>query len=86
LPPVAEIPARYDLDGTEVTTPIADRVLALSLDDLRRIPTTVAVAATRDKAPSILGALRGRLLDVLICDEQAARSVLELDPTGQPGA
>jgi DNA-binding transcriptional regulator LsrR (DeoR family) len=69
----------YDLAGAEVATPIADRVLSVGLDDLRQVPTTVAVAAGRAKGASILGALRGRLVTVLICDEQAARAALELD-------
>jgi DNA-binding transcriptional regulator LsrR (DeoR family) len=74
----------YDLAGTEVRTPITDRVLSVDLDDLRRIPITVAVAAGRSKGPSILGAIRGRLTNVLICDEQAARAVLELGLDRQP--
>lgn len=69
----------YDLTGAEVDTPIADRVLSVELDDLRQVPTTVAAAAGRAKGASILGALQGRLVKVLICDEQAARAALELD-------
>jgi DNA-binding transcriptional regulator LsrR (DeoR family) len=69
----------FDLSGRQVHTAVADRVLAVSLDDLRRIPTVAAVAATREKAPGILGALRGHLIDVLVCDEHAAHAVLELD-------
>ena len=74
----------YDLSGIEVPNPVADRVLAISLDDLRRIPSVAAVAASRDKASGILGALRGHLIDVLICDEHAAQAVLELDRSPQP--
>jgi DNA-binding transcriptional regulator LsrR (DeoR family) len=74
----------YDLSGSPVITPVSDRLLAVSLDELRRIPTFVAAAAGRAKGASILGAVRGRLVDVLICDEHAARAVLELDH--QPSA
>jgi DNA-binding transcriptional regulator LsrR (DeoR family) len=74
----------YDLSGTEVPNPVANRVLAVSLDDLRGIPTVAAVAASREKASGILGALRGRLVDVLVCDEHAAQAVLELDRSRQP--
>jgi DNA-binding transcriptional regulator LsrR (DeoR family) len=69
----------YDRDGRELSTPISDRVLSLGLDALRAIPITAAVACTVAKAPSILGALRGGLIDVLVTDEHAARRVLELD-------
>ncbi len=73
----------YDLSGTEVPSPLANRVLAVGLDDLRRIPTVAAVAAGRQKAPGILGALRGHLIDVLVCDEHAAQGVLKLDQSEQ---
>ncbi len=69
----------YDLDGQEVPSVVNQRVLAVTLDDLRAIPTVAGVAAGPEKAPGILGALRGGIIDVLICDQQAARSVLRLD-------
>jgi len=72
----------YDLSGREVSQVVAERVLAVTLDDLRAIPTVAGVAAGEDKAPGILGALRGRIVEVLICDQAAARSVLALDTDG----
>ena len=69
----------YDLDGNEPATAVGQRVLAVSLDDLRRIPIVAGVASGADKAPGILGALRGRIVDVLVCDETACRAVLRLD-------
>jgi DNA-binding transcriptional regulator LsrR (DeoR family) len=69
----------YDLNGQEVRSVVNQRVLAVTLDDLRSIPTVAGVAAGPDKALGILGALRGEIIDVLICDQQAARSVLRLD-------
>jgi DNA-binding transcriptional regulator LsrR (DeoR family) len=74
----------YDLSGVEVSTPVSDRVLAISLADLRRIPTVAAVAAGRGKAAGILGALNGRLVDVLLCDEHAAQAVLDLHRSRPP--
>jgi DNA-binding transcriptional regulator LsrR (DeoR family) len=77
---VGDVCARYyDLLGNEVATAVRDRILAVSLDDLRAIPIVVGVAAGRSKALGILGALRGRIVDVLICDERAARTVLDYD-------
>jgi DNA-binding transcriptional regulator LsrR (DeoR family) len=81
---VGDICARfYDLSGTEVRSVVSERVLAVTLDDLRAIPTVAGVAAGREKALGILGALRGRIIDVLVCDQVAARSVLSLDRTGR---
>jgi DNA-binding transcriptional regulator LsrR (DeoR family) len=69
----------YDLSGQEVRSAVNQRVLAVTLDDLRAIPTVAGIAAGPEKALGILGALRGGIIDVLICDQQAARSVLRLD-------
>jgi DNA-binding transcriptional regulator LsrR (DeoR family) len=77
---VGDVCGRYfDLAGNETATVVAERVLAVNLDDLRRIPTVVGVAAGPVKAPGILGALRGQVVDVLVCDEAACRAVLALD-------
>ena len=68
--PVGDIAARYfDARGTRRTGAVHDRVLAVSLDDLSDIPTVAGIAWGRVKVPGVLGGLRGRLLDVLICDE-----------------
>jgi DNA-binding transcriptional regulator LsrR (DeoR family) len=78
--PAGDICARYyDIDGVPVAAGVDNRVLGVTLGDLRRIPRVVGVTAGREKGPGLLGALRGRLLDVLICDEAAARAALALD-------
>lgn len=75
--PVGDIAARYfDQSGKSVTGPVQDRVLAVALEDLVNIPTVVGVAEGRAKVPGVLGALRGHLIDVLVCDESLARGVL----------
>jgi DNA-binding transcriptional regulator LsrR (DeoR family) len=82
---VGDVCARfYDLSGQEVRSVVAERVLAVTLDDLRAIPTVAGVAAGPEKALGILGALHGRVVDVLVCDQAAARSVLTLDSDSAP--
>jgi deoxyribonucleoside regulator len=54
-----------------------DRVIGITLDELRRIPTTVAVAAGIAKVPAVLGALRMGVINVLCTDDQTARAVLQ---------
>jgi DNA-binding transcriptional regulator LsrR (DeoR family) len=75
--PVGQIAARYfDSAGHPLTGAVHDRVLAVTLVDLAAIPTVVVVASGRAKVPGVLGALAGRLVDVLVCDETLARGVL----------
>lgn len=70
--------AFYDIDGNMIQDGILDRVIALSTDDLRRIPTVIAVASEPTKAAALLGGLRTGLLNGLITTIQNARSILSL--------
>jgi len=67
----------FDAYGRPIESPLAERVIALSLESLRTIPQVIAFAGGRRKADAILGALRGRYVHVLITDEATARLVLE---------
>jgi DNA-binding transcriptional regulator LsrR (DeoR family) len=66
----------FDPDGLPVPNPIEDRLMALSLDELRDIPTVICAAGGLPKVPSILGALRGGYVNVLITDEDTACVIL----------
>ncbi|HYF92424.1 MAG TPA: sugar-binding transcriptional regulator [Symbiobacteriaceae bacterium] len=66
----------YDADGKPCNTSLADRTVGISIADLDRIPTLIAVAHGLEKANAIRAALRGGWADVLVTDEATARSVL----------
>ena len=55
------------------------RVLGIPLDSLKALKEVIGVAGAPEKAPAILGALRGGFVDVLVTDSVAARTVLELN-------
>lgn len=75
--PVGDVCARFfDANGRPVTGAVHDRVLAVSLADLAAIPTVAAVAVGQEKAGGVLGALRAKVLDVLLCDTSLARALL----------
>ena len=81
MSPAGDICARYfDINGTAVGSDVVhNHIIGVDLEDLRRIPMVVGVTAGRVKAPGLVGALRGHHLDVLICNESAARAALALD-------
>ena len=80
LEPVGDILARfYDIEGRQLDTPLRDRVLALELDELDELPTVVGIAAGREKARGIWGALRAGWLDVLVTDQAAAAAALHME-------
>lgn len=68
----------YDVEGNPVAHEYAERVVGITLAELRRIPLRIAAAATTAKALPLYGALRGGYLHALITDEPAARGVLNL--------
>jgi len=75
--PVGDLAARYfDASGRPIHGAVEDRIVAVTLEDLSRIPNVVGVAYGRAKTPGVLGALRGHLVDSLVCDETLARSLL----------
>ena len=68
----------FNIEGRPVAFEYSDRVVGLTLEELRRIPLTIGVAATAAKALPLFGALRGNYLHALITDEAAARGILDL--------
>jgi len=76
---VGDVLGNYvDAGGTVIAAPHSQRLIALSIDDLLRIETVVAVASESEKPPAISGVLRSGVIDVLIVDEGNARAVLDL--------
>ncbi len=69
----------FTADGKLHPCPCNDRVIGITLDELRGIPTTLAVAMGAKKGEAILGALRTGVVNVLCTDDQAASAVLALE-------
>jgi len=58
---------------------VNSRIVGISVPEFRAGPCkTVAVSAGRIKAPAIAGALKGKFVDVLVTDSNAAEEVLAL--------
>jgi DNA-binding transcriptional regulator LsrR (DeoR family) len=75
--PVGDTCCRFfDADGSPIRGAVHERVLAIELDGLRRIPTVMGVATGVEKAPGVLGALRGGLIDGLVTDASLALALL----------
>ena len=75
--PVGDTCCRFfDVEGKPIRGAVHDRVLAIELDQLRRIPTVVGVATGVEKAPGVRGALRGGLVDGLVADAALALALL----------
>jgi DNA-binding transcriptional regulator LsrR (DeoR family) len=66
----------YDREGRPVLTPLDDRVIGMTLDELAKVPRVVGMAGGGRKVEAIRGALLGRHIDVLITDRFTAHKLL----------
>jgi DNA-binding transcriptional regulator LsrR (DeoR family) len=74
---VGDIALRFfDANGEAATSTLEDRVLGVSVEQIRRTPRVVGVAGGPSKVEAILAALRADLLDVLITDVETAEALL----------
>ena len=65
--------------GKEVYENLQERTIAISLEDLKNIPQSLAVAYGDTKVSSILSVLRANLVNHLITDKNTILKVLEED-------
>ena len=77
---VGDIASRfYDINGEVIDSFLSERTIAIELEKLRDLDYSIGIASSIEKVPSILGALRGGFINVLITDEITARQILEKD-------
>lgn len=67
----------FDNEGVPVSTPLAERVIGMSLDELKRVNRVVGIAGGGRKTAAIRGALAGKWINVLITDRRTAEQLLE---------
>jgi DNA-binding transcriptional regulator LsrR (DeoR family) len=69
----------FDKDGsTEKFKFFNERVAAMSLEEMKNIPVRIGIANGEKKAASVLGAIKGDLINVLITNAECARHLLDL--------
>lgn len=70
-------------DGSIVEDEWSRRTIAISIDELRRIPLVMVLAAGSNKHRSLLGALRTGLVSHLVTDRPTAEGILRLAASGR---
>ncbi len=69
----------FDIEGNPLTTGFNDRVIGLSLNELKGIDTVVGISGGNQKASAVLGALRGGYCNVLVTDRSCITEICKLD-------
>ncbi len=72
----------YDIEGRILDVDFNKRTVSIQIRRLSGFDTVIGVAGSADKAKSILGAINGGLINVLVTDSDAARRVLQLADEG----
>ncbi len=77
---VGDIALRFfDENGQPIDKAMNDRIVGITLDELRRTERVIGVAGGRGKFEVIRGALRGKLITTLITDNVTAQKLIQ-DP------
>lgn len=77
---VGEVTGRlFDVDGRHREGPVDDRLMAITLDQLRAVPLVLASAYGAERAVAVRAAVRGGLVDVLVLDASVAHALLALE-------
>lgn len=69
----------FNADGGLVKTPLDERVIGISLEELGQIDRVIALAGGRSKTEAIRGALRTGVVDILITDRFTAGRLLGIE-------
>jgi len=87
---VGDLCARFfDHQGRSIRSPIDDKIIGLTLEQMVAIPTRLIIARGTGKVAALLGALRGGLINALVTDTTTAQDLVDavvpklaLKPTG----
>ncbi|MBX2885907.1 MAG: sugar-binding transcriptional regulator [Granulosicoccus sp.] len=75
---VGDISLRFfDKDGGPVKTPLDERVIGVSLEELTQVKRVIGLAGGHSKIAAISGALRSNVIDLFITDKFTAAHLLE---------
>ena len=75
---VGDVVLRYiNAMGEPINLEINDRIIGLTLEQIKAVPRVIAVAGGRAKYALIRAALRGHIMNVLVTDHATAENLLE---------
>ncbi len=81
---IGDICSRYfKKDGTRAAGELYDRVIGISLEEIKQKEHSICIAVGKHKAESILAALKGGFINTLFTDEETAEEILTLYGKGE---
>ena len=76
---VGDVCARhYDVNGRMLDAEINHRIIGIELQALHEIDRVIGVTGGKGRAAAVLGAIRGKHINVLVTDDATAEGILAL--------
>lgn len=74
---VGDIALRFfDIHGNPIISKLEELTIGITIEEIKKVDTVVAIAGGPEKIKVIKGALSGKLIDVLITDQLTAETLL----------
>ena len=67
----------YDIEGNTNYPYYNDKVFGIKLESLKKVKRVVGISAGEEKVDAIKGALRGKLVNVLVTNSKTAKLLLD---------
>jgi len=67
----------YDINGGNIDLEMHERMIGIDFPTLKQAGTVIGVAGGLGKCDAILGAIKGKIINVLITDENVAKALLQ---------
>ncbi|TRD15531.1 sugar-binding transcriptional regulator [Palleronia caenipelagi] len=74
----------FNTEGANVKSPLDDRVIGMTLEELSKVDRVMALAGGKAKTEAIRGALNTGIIDLLITDKFTAQRLITLETTNPP--
>lgn len=75
---VGDIASNYfNIDGSPFYDDFLNRLIAIKLEDLKRVPVRIGIAGGSIKVNAIIGALNSKLVNYLVTDSLTARLIMQ---------
>ena len=68
-----------DASGNSCLPAFSERVVGLTLDQIRAIPKVIGIATGAEKAAGVAAVLKGGYISALVCDRELARALLKAE-------
>jgi DNA-binding transcriptional regulator LsrR (DeoR family) len=68
----------FDINGNFCPSETQNRIIAIPLEDIAKVPCCIGIAVGHEKAAAVLGVVRSGLINTLITDTTTARAILEI--------